>query len=102
MPRTLYVTCPCCRELLEVDSEDGKVVKHHKSVVAEKAGSADLLTDIIHDVKSKDEKLDSQFRDARERERDKSKTLDDAFKKSVEKAKQDKDIKPPVRPFDLD
>jgi len=102
MARTLYVTCPHCKELLEVDAEDGKVLKHFKSTLAGRAGSSDVLTDIIQDVKSKGEKLDARFKDAKEKEKDKSKTLDDAFKKSIEKAKQDKDVKPDIRPFDLD
>lgn len=102
MARTLYVNCPNCKELLEVDAEDGKVIKHFKSTLAEKAGSSDVLTDIIHDVKTKGEKLDARFKDAREKEKEKSKTIDDVFKKSIEKAKQDKDTKPDIRPFDLD
>jgi septal ring factor EnvC (AmiA/AmiB activator) len=102
MTRTIYVTCPNCKELLEVDAEGGKVVKHFKSRLAEKAGSADVLTDIIKDVKSKGEKLDAQFKDAKEKEKEKSRTIDDVFKKSIEKAKRSKDNKPGIRPFDLD
>lgn len=102
MGRTLYVTCPNCKELLEVDAENGNVIKHFKSKAAEKGATGDLLTDVLKDVKGKAEKLDAQFREAKEKEKDKSKTIDDVFKKSIERAKNEKDIKPEIRPFDLD
>ncbi|MFC2149547.1 hypothetical protein ACFLQ8_02510 [Candidatus Auribacterota bacterium] len=98
----MYVHCPVCRELLEVDRENGNVVKHFKSKAAEKGGSGDLFTDAIEDVKNTGDKLESQFKDAKDKEKDKSKILDDAFKKGIDKAKKDKDKKPGLRPFDLD
>ena len=102
MARTIYVNCPNCKELLEVDAEDGKVIKHFKSKAAEKGASGDLLKDVLDEVKGKGEKLDAQFREAKEKEKEKAKTIDDVFQKKIEKAKKEKDIKPEIRPFDLD
>ncbi|MDP8263108.1 MAG: hypothetical protein P9M13_07385 [Candidatus Ancaeobacter aquaticus] len=102
MARTLYVTCPTCKELLEVDRESGKVVKHFKSKKAEKGDSSDLLKDVLDDVKNQGSKLDAQFNDAKQKEKDKAKTFDDVFKKGIDEAKKSKDLKPDIRPFDLD
>lgn len=102
MQKDVTVTCPCCQARLVVDVLTGKVLREDKSKKGKPADpSADLLGDALKSLREQEKTADSRFKKAVSSEGERSKQLEDFFKKAREDVKDDEDSKPPS-PFDFD
>lgn len=100
MPRTVYVTCPICKGMMEVNTHNGKVLRHFEP--REDTGSGDLLSDALKDVDEGTAKREAMFREAREREKGKFDILDRAFRVKKKEIEDSGDTTRPLRDIDLD
>jgi len=100
MPRTIFVDCPVCQEILEVNTETGKVIKHQQSKLKGKS-KEDAFSDALKETQDRDKKLTEQFDKAKLEEKEKLKKLEDRFNEKKKKADSG-DPERPIRPFDLD
>lgn len=99
MSRTIYVTCPECQELMEVDSQTGKVKKHYQS--KKKEASADLLKEQIDSMKHEASKREEIFNKAHSEREKKLNQLDQLFVEEKNKI-QKEGITKPKNIFDLE
>lgn len=100
MARTIYVNCPKCKELLEVDASNGKVIQHFAS--KKKEGSEDLLGDTLQEIKEKDEQVDKIFNQVKDKSGKRLEEADKLFKEKAEDIKKKGDAEKPKNIFDLD
>ena len=95
----VVVICPCCGAKLTVDYAL-KAVIHHEPP-PKPAGPAKDLKTAMEALKGEAERRRSQFQQAAEAEKDKTKVLDKRFQEALKKAK-DEPIERPTRDIDLD
>ena len=97
--RTITVTCPKCREVMEVDARTGRVGKHHPEVKAKPGGDFNKERIKSHDA----EKAKREALVAEEREKQRTKKDDHArlFDKVRETAKEGP-AERPLRDIDID
>lgn len=100
MSRTLFVDCPVCQEILEVNPETGKVIKHQQSKIKGKS-KEDAFSDALKETQEREKKLTEQFDQAKLAEREKLKKLEEKFKEKKKKVDSG-EVEDPLRPFDLD
>jgi len=98
--RTVYVTCPLCGGMLEVDTENGKVVRHFKA--KPKMESEDTLIEGLKAVKAGEGVRDEKFREAREKEKSKIERIESLFREKKREVEESGDTSKPLRPIDLD
>jgi len=102
MEKTIYVECPHCRGMLEVEVESGKVVNNWKHDEAPKSAD-ERLKGALHKIEEDKKKRKDLFESTRGQLNEKKKDAADAFQKEVEKMrKEGKPIEPLKRPIDLD
>ena len=95
----VVVACPCCGAKLTVDHAL-KAVIHHE-LPPKPVGPAKDLQTAMEALKGEAERRRSQFQQAAEAEKDKTKVLDKRFQEALKKAK-DEPIERPTRDIDLD
>ncbi len=95
----VMVTCPCCGAKLTVDPAL-KAIIHHE-LPPKPAGPTKDLKTAMDALKGEAERRRSQFQQAAEAEKDKTKVLDKRFQEALKKAK-DEPIERPTRDIDLD
>lgn len=103
MSKTIFVTCPVCQEFMEVNAENGKVIKHQESKTKGKTKDK-AFDEALEDTKDRESKLSQQFDSAKLAEKEKLKKLDKLFKekkKKIDSGEEGEEDKP-IRPFDLD
>lgn len=91
------VRCPCCRELLRIDTSGGKIVVEAGESKAPDSG----LDDLLDAQKSEKGRLGDAFDQAARAQDTQTGEFDDMFSSALDEAKKDKDKKP-RNPFDLD
>lgn len=100
MARSFYVTCPCCKTLLEVEADTGEVLK--KWAPTEEKPGEDKITSALKKLESDKKKRADLMEKTQAGLEEQRKKLDDVFKKEVEKVKKEGVKEKPLRPFDLD
>lgn len=100
MARTVFATCPMCGGMLEVNTENGKVVRHFPK--KERVGADDALADALKEVREGSTKLEERFKASREREKHKFDKLDQTFREKKKEVEESGDTGRPLRPIDLD
>ena len=102
MARTVFVTCPGCESLLEVNAENGKVVKHHPPSEKLKEGE-DPLQKALQMMKDKAATREDRFKQAKKDEDAHKKDLTHLFDQEKKRIREEGPItKPDLSPFDLD
>ncbi|MCX6356474.1 MAG: hypothetical protein NT045_01110 [Candidatus Aureabacteria bacterium] len=98
--RTVYATCPLCGAMLEVNIENGRVVRHFE---AKEKGSADeLLSEGLKAVREGAAAREEKFKTAREHEKGKIDRIDGLFKEKKKEVEDSGDTSRPIRQIDLD
>ena len=94
---TIEVTCPCCGTWLKVDISTS-------AVLLEKRPKAPLRSfeDAVAAEKERGRDRDSAFKKAFSTIETEKEILEKKLREAMKKAKQEKDMPPPPRPFDLD
>lgn len=100
MGRTVYVTCPHCKALIEAEAQNGKVVRHFEP--SENNETQDRLLSAMEQIKNEDETREIRFEQSKQEEAKKKDKLRDLFEQEKKRLLQQGDITPEERPFDLD
>ncbi len=82
----IEVICPCCDNILVVDTFAKEVVSHRERKKKES------LEEFLKHEKEREKELDSKFAEAKEKEKNK----DEYLRKKFEEAKNNKDLKDPA------
>lgn len=96
----LHVRCPDCESVLVVDQATGEVL-HHRSAKKPIAGGKsfdDLLSGIDESKAHADQLFEREVSALKDRDR----LLEEKFREAMERAENDPDDKPPLRPWELD
>lgn len=95
----LKIECPCCHELLEVDSLSGKILSRKKP--SQKA-PGDRFKEALEKLKTEKEKREKYFSGAKQGMEEQKKKAKEWFEKEKERIEKEGDDTPPPRPFDWD
>lgn len=101
MGKTIYIDCPFCKGMMEVDVQTGKIVQQW-----EKKGEGDQDKDKMSLAfkkleEAKEKRKDLFLKKKGELENQRKKILGQ-FEKDVERVKKEGVDETPLRPFDLD
>ena len=94
----LEVTCPCCRAMLVVDTNLGRVISHKEPERDDKP-DLDAAQRILADEKARREAV---FEQSVEAERTRGDALSRRFEEALRQAREEPVGPPPKREFDLD
>ncbi len=97
--RTITVTCPKCREIMEVNAQTGRVEKHHAEAKPKPGG--DFIKERIKSLDAEKAKREALVAEERERERTKKDTHARLFDKVKETAREGP-AERPLRDIDID
>lgn len=98
--KPIIITCPTCREVLEIDADRGIVLKHHPEVKPKPGG--DFLKERLKSLQEEKERRDALVADQRGREARRQEQHRELLRKLREET-ADPDSPPrPVRDLDLD
>jgi len=86
--------------MLEVDAENGKVIRHFQAKPA--SGADEMLADGLRSVKRGEAERDEKFKAAREKERGKFDRMETLFREKKKEVEESGDKGKPLRPIDLD
>ena len=101
MAKTIYVGCPFCEGMMEVDPSTGEVLQ--KWPAGQKTGAdTDRMAAALKKIEDDKKKRASLFEQKRGEMEGQKKKIEDAFKKEVERVKKEGVDDKPLRPFDLD
>lgn len=101
MSKTIYVACPFCEGMLEIDPEKSAVVA--KWGPGEKGKtSEEKMSDALKKLEDGKKRRANLFDKTREAMEDQKKKLDNVFKDEVDRVKKEGVKENPIRPFDLD
>ncbi len=89
---TIEIICPCCDNILEIDTFAKEVVSHRERKKKES------LEEFLEHEKNKPSELEKKLAEAREKEKNRSEYL----KKKFEEAKSNKDLKDPAPSINWD
>ena len=98
--RTVYVNCPFCKGMLEVDTENGKVVRRFEAKEMPEGG--DALSEGLKAFKEGEAERERMFREAQEKERHKVERRERAFNEKKKEVEESGDVGRPPSPFDLE
>ena len=95
MPKHLIqISCPCCKEPLEIDTRNGKARRLRPA--------ADGLDALIEGHRGESDRLGKAFDSAQSETSRESERFDRLFRDAKKKADEDPDEGRPRSPFDLD
>ncbi|MFV1951269.1 MAG: hypothetical protein ACC630_04835 [Nitrospinota bacterium] len=98
---TIYIECPCCKEIIEIDSKSGKVTSHFKKKFIK--GSADkVFKNSIKELKTEKSLAEERFRDLQEKQKHRKADLERLFGKERENIRKIHDFDKPLKDIDLD
>lgn len=97
--RTITVTCPKCREIMEVNAQTGRVEKHHAEVKSKPGG--DFIKERIKGFDAERARREALVAEEREKQRTKKDTHARLFDKVKETAKEGP-AERPLRDIDID
>ena len=95
----LEVRCPCCEAMLKIDPETRSVISHK---VPEKPKQIEDLAAEVAKLKGAEGRRDEVFKKQVESQRMHGKVLEKKFDELFKQAKENPDLTPPKRDFDLD
>ena len=99
MTNDLKIECPHCGSTIHVDTKARVVVSHEPPVhVHEKADFDERLQQLGRDRARAADRMEEAMR----REKDKSRLMDDRFRKLFDETKKKDDGKKPIKDIDLD
>jgi hypothetical protein len=98
--KNILITCPSCRETLEIDPSRGVVVAHHPELKP-KPGT-DFLKQRIKSIEEEKAKRAALVESGKENEKNRSERHQDLFRKVKEQAKEGPGEDRPLREVDLD
>jgi adenine-specific DNA methylase len=98
--RTVYVTCPMCKGMLEVNTENGKVIRHFEA--RDRTQSGDALAEAVQAAKCSAALTEEKFKAAQEKEKHKLKRLEETFREKKKEVEESGDTGRQIRPIDLD
>jgi len=101
MVEPLKVICPDCKCTLFVDRATGKVIEVRKPVEDQHEGE-DRFDALMRKAKGRGDAAMEKFLQAKEREKSKFERLDSLFKDAKQRAEKSGDIGPKTRDVDLD
>lgn len=93
----LDVACPCCRALLVIDTNLGRVVSHREP----ERGDKPELGQAARILAAEDARREAMFQQSVEAEKGRGDALDRRFEEALRQAKQEP-VTRPSRDFDLD
>ena len=100
MPKEPFkVTCPDCKTILIIDAKSGEIIEKRRPIIEDSTG--DRLKDAFLKAKKREEEADVLFQKAKEKDRERKAKIDNIFKESVEKAREEDDGSKPTREMDL-
>jgi hypothetical protein len=97
--RMFDVQCPCCDAVLKIDPETGTVITH---TVPEKPRPIEDLAAEVAKLKGEGARREELFQKQFAAEKTHGKVLEKKFDELFKRAKENPDLKPPVRDIDLD
>jgi len=100
MNKTFYVNCPHCKTFMEVDSATGKIIKSFAA--NETNENEDKLLSALNKIKESDAEREKKFEASKYEAKSKKDKLSELFDKEKKRIQEEGDIKPDIRPFDLD
>ncbi len=100
MARTIYLNCPCCDALMEVDTESGEIVQ--KWSPKEKGEEGDKMGNALKKLDEAKKRRVGLLDKMKSELEDQRKKNEDVFKKEVDRVKKEGVKDAPPRPFDLD
>jgi hypothetical protein len=100
MARTVYVNCPFCEGLMEIDTESGEILQ--KWSPKEKTDSGDKMGDALKKLEDDKKRRVDLLEKKKGELADQKKKLEDVFRKEVDRVKKEGVKDQPPRPFDLD
>lgn len=95
----MTIRCPDCGTDMRVDAATGNILSH-KAV--EKPGPSADFDSLLAGLDESKSRADEIFRQEFKALEDKDRLMEEKFRAALEKAKDEDDGKPPVRPWDLD
>lgn len=101
MGKTIYINCPFCKGMMELDVANGKIVQsweHGK----ETANEGDKIGAALKKLEEAKERRKDLFSKRKEELEDQKKKIIGSFEKEVERAREEGVDEKPLRPFDLD
>lgn len=98
--RTVYVQCPFCNGMLEVNAENGKVVRRFEA--KETPEGSDALEEGLKAVRAGESMREQMFREAQEKEKHKLERMERAFRERKREVEESGDVGRPESPFDLE
>ena len=100
-PRTILfeIQCPCCGSTLRVDPETRAVISHKEK---EKPPPIEDLTAAVARLKSEPKRREEVFRKSLQEQKSHHKVLEKKFDELFKQAKEEPDLKPPIKDIDLD
>ncbi len=96
----LKVECPICRGELVVDVASGRVLLHKEA--PEPVAGGHSFDDLLAEVDSSKQRADEVFAREMNALEDRDRLMEEKFRAALEKAEQEPEDEPPVRPWDLD
>jgi hypothetical protein len=96
---TIRVTCPRCKEVMEIETRTGKVLKHHGEI----AGHAedDSLAARIRELDEQKKRREAVVAESRAKEKSRKAAHEELFSK-VKKTAAEGPAEKPVRDIDFD
>jgi septal ring factor EnvC (AmiA/AmiB activator) len=98
----LKVTCPKCKTVLIVDRITGEILDVREELIAETERTGDRFQDALKKIKLDHDDAEEKFIKSREAEKNKHKTLDDLFNKSLDQVKKEGPVEKHIKNIDLE
>lgn len=96
--RDFEVECPCCQATIWVDRLTGRVSRHEKASQEKKIPS---MEEMIRKLSKEKAAIEEKVERESQALKDRSRILEEKFQESLKKI-DPSDVRPPIRPFDLD
>lgn len=96
---TFTVNCPDCGGEMQIDAATGEILSHRSAKSSAPKASFDSLLAGLDSSKQRAENLFRQEMTALEH---KERLMEEKFKRALQRAEDEDDDSPPVRPWDLD
>ena len=95
----MTVTCPDCGGEMQIDAATGKILSHRSAKKETPKANFDSL---LAGLDSSKERAENIFRQEMTALEDKDRLMEEKFKRALQRAEDEDDGSPPVRPWDLD
>lgn len=97
--RTIRVKCPQCREVMEINTQTGRIEKHHPETKAKPGG--DFLKERLKGLEEEKAKREALVAEGRAKEKGRKAAHEELFNKVKETAKEGP-AERPLRDIDID